>query len=149
MRPDKFTQKMQEAVQAAQDIASKHSHQEINNRHFLLGLLDQPEGVTRPLLEKMGVSVPKLWQRVRDDLDKQSSVHGGSGLPHFGSELVKVIDEAEREMERDEGRIPQRRALPSSRSRIRRPWPAISCAMPASPARNSCRRSSRCAAHSA
>ena len=100
MRPDKFTQKMQEAAQAAQDIASKLSQQEVTNRHFLLALLDQPEGVTRPLLEKMGVSVPKLWQHVHDELDKEPKVHGASGSLHFGSELIKVIENGEREMEK-------------------------------------------------
>ncbi len=55
MRIDKFTQKMQEAVQASQDVASEFNQQEITNEHFLLALLDQAEGITRPLLEKMGV----------------------------------------------------------------------------------------------
>ena len=58
MRIDKFTQKMQEAVQVSQDVASEFNQQEITNEHFLLALLDQREGITRPLLEKMGVSVP-------------------------------------------------------------------------------------------
>ena len=57
MRPDKFTQKMQEALQAAQDVASQYNQQEITNEHFLLALLDQTDGVTRPLLEKVGVAV--------------------------------------------------------------------------------------------
>ena len=60
MRPDKFTQKMQEALQASQDVASQFSQQEITNEHFLLALLDQTDGVTRPLLEKMGVAVADL-----------------------------------------------------------------------------------------
>ncbi|HWB60812.1 MAG TPA: Clp protease N-terminal domain-containing protein, partial [Chthoniobacteraceae bacterium] len=100
MRLDKFTQKMQEAVQAAQDIASKHSQQEITNRHFLLALLDQPEGVTRPLLEKIGVPVRELRQRLSEEIDKQPQVHGSQSMPHFGSELMKVIEQGEREMER-------------------------------------------------
>jgi len=100
MRADKFTQKMQEAVQAAQDIASKLSHQEITNKHFLLALLDQPEGVTRPLLEKMGVAVPKLWQQVHDALEKEPKVHGSGGGQHFSGELIRVIESGERQMEK-------------------------------------------------
>ena len=56
MRIDKFTQKMQEAVQASQDVASQAGQQEITNEHFLLALLDQTDGITRPLLEKIGLS---------------------------------------------------------------------------------------------
>ena len=53
MRIDKYTQKMQEALQAAQDLASQANHPEITNEHFLSALLDQGEGITRPLLEKI------------------------------------------------------------------------------------------------
>ena len=60
MRPEKFTQKMQEALQASQDVASQFNQQEITNEHFLLALLDQTDGVTRPLLEKMGVAVLRI-----------------------------------------------------------------------------------------
>ena len=48
MRVDKFTQKMQEALQAAQDLASKAGHATISNEHFTLALLQQEDGVTRP-----------------------------------------------------------------------------------------------------
>jgi ATP-dependent Clp protease ATP-binding subunit ClpB len=54
MRIDRYTQKMQEALQSAQDLAAKSQSPEIGNEHFLLALLDQGEGVTRPLLEKLG-----------------------------------------------------------------------------------------------
>ncbi|HEY1893112.1 MAG TPA: Clp protease N-terminal domain-containing protein, partial [Chthoniobacterales bacterium] len=56
MRIDRYTQKMQEALQSAQDFAAQWQSPEIGNEHFLLALLDQAEGVTRPLLEKIGVS---------------------------------------------------------------------------------------------
>ena len=65
MRIDRFTQKMQEALQAAQDLVSQHNQQEISNEHFLAALLDQPEGITRPLLEKMGVPMEQLEEELR------------------------------------------------------------------------------------
>jgi len=68
MRVDRFTKKMQEALQSAQNIASEFSHQEIGNEHFLLALLAQPDGV----------AVPALEARLREDLDKRSRVSGAS-----------------------------------------------------------------------
>ena len=56
MQPDKFTTKTQEALQAAQNIATEHGHSEISNEHLLRALLDQNEGIVRPLLEKIGAS---------------------------------------------------------------------------------------------
>jgi ATP-dependent Clp protease ATP-binding subunit ClpA len=49
---------MQEAMQGAQDVAAQHNQQEITNGHFLIALLDQSEGVTRPLL---GLARPPLF----------------------------------------------------------------------------------------
>jgi ATP-dependent Clp protease ATP-binding subunit ClpB len=48
MRVDRFTQHMQEALQAAQSLAANRNHTEFDNKHFLLSLLEQPDGVTLP-----------------------------------------------------------------------------------------------------
>src|SRR6202049_4580381 len=98
MRPDKFTQKMQEALQAAQDVASQFNQQEITNEHFLLALLDQSDGVTRPLLEKMGVTVPQLRDQLNKELDRRPKIQGGNYDVRVGSELRVTIDTAEKEM---------------------------------------------------
>jgi ATP-dependent Clp protease ATP-binding subunit ClpB len=100
MRPDKFTAKMQEALQGAQDIASKYSQQEINNEHFLLELLGQPEGVTRPLLEKLGVSVSALDERLQNELARRPKIQGAAAQPYLGGELRTVLESAEKEMDR-------------------------------------------------
>src|SRR6187455_672683 len=98
MRPDKFTQKMQEALQASQDVASQHNQQEISNEHFLLALLDQTDGVTRPLLEKMGVAVPQLRERLNQELERRPKIQGGNYDQRIGNELRATIDAAEKEM---------------------------------------------------
>jgi ATP-dependent Clp protease ATP-binding subunit ClpB len=98
MRPDKFTQKMQEALQAAQEVASQFNHQEISNEHFLLALLDQGEGVTRPLLEKMGVNVGDLRGGLTQELERRPKIQGGTYDQRIGNELRATIDSAEKEM---------------------------------------------------
>ena len=97
MRPDKFTQKMQEGLQAAQDLASQYNHQEIANEHFLMALLDQTDGVTRPLLEKVGVAPATFRTGLDQELGRRPKVHGSSDL-RIGNELRTTIDAAEREM---------------------------------------------------
>jgi ATP-dependent Clp protease ATP-binding subunit ClpB len=98
MRPEKFTQKMQEALQAAQDVAAQFNQQEITNEHFLLALLDQTDGVTRPLLEKMGVTVADLRGRLTQELERRPKIQGGSYDQRIGNELRATIDAAEKEM---------------------------------------------------
>jgi len=98
MRPDKFTQKMQEALQAAQDVASQFNQQEITNEHFLLALLGQTDGVTRPLLEKMGVPVAQFQDQVSQELNRRPKIQGGHYDVRVGNELRATIDAAEKEM---------------------------------------------------
>jgi ATP-dependent Clp protease ATP-binding subunit ClpB len=98
MRIDKFTQKMQEALQTAQDLASQFNHTEFGNEHFLLALLDQPDGVTRPLLEKMGVPVEQLKQSLQSELQRRPRVEGASVEVRLGNDLHTVLDAAEKEM---------------------------------------------------
>ena len=51
---------MQEALQTAQDLAAQYNHQEIANEHFLMALLQQPDGIARPLLGQLQVPVDQL-----------------------------------------------------------------------------------------
>ena len=98
MRIDKFTQKMQEALQAAQDIASQFNHQEITNEHFLSALLDQSDGITQPLLEKIGVPANRLRERLASELERRPKVIGASVDLRLSNELRSVLDGAEKEM---------------------------------------------------
>jgi ATP-dependent Clp protease ATP-binding subunit ClpB len=98
MRIDRFTQKMQEALQAAQDVASQFNHQEITNEHFLSALLDQSDGITRPLLEKIGVQPTQLRERLASELERRPRVTGASVDLRLSNELRSVLDGAEKEM---------------------------------------------------
>jgi len=101
MRPEKFTQKMQEALQASQEVASQFNQQEITNEHFLLALLDQGEGVTRPLLEKIGVNVADLRARLTQELEKRPKIQGGTYDQRIGNDAP--------EPHRSDGRCDARR----------------------------------------
>jgi len=98
MRIDKFTQKMQEALQAAQDVASQFNHQEITNEHFLSTLLDQSDGITQPLLEKIGVPANRLRERLTAELERRPRVTGAAVDLRLSNELRSVLDGAEKEM---------------------------------------------------
>ena len=97
MRPEKFTAKMQEAFNAALDLAAKSSHSEISTEHFLSALLNQPEGLASALFQKIGVAPAGIVQALDAELAKRSKIHGASS-PGIGSDLRKTLDAAEKEM---------------------------------------------------
>ena len=70
MQPEKFTQKSQEALQAAQQLAREHSHQEIDGEHLTLALIQQEESLIPDLLERIGVRVVQL----KPDLEAELAV---------------------------------------------------------------------------
>ncbi len=98
MRIDRYTQKMQEALQAAQDLASQLNNSEITNEHFLSALLGQSDGIARPLLEKIGANVDQLQERLRAELERRPKIHGSAADLRVSNELRTVLDSAEKEM---------------------------------------------------
>ena len=97
MRPEKFTIKLREALNGTLELASKNDNPEMTCEHFLQVLLEQPDGLAKPLLEKLGVAIPALEGRLRDAVAGFPCVRGAA-QPHLSRELTKVLDAAEAEM---------------------------------------------------
>ncbi len=99
MRLDKLTTKSQEALQQAQGLAEKRNHQAIDVEHLLFALLGQPEGVATSLLQKLGVPLNALIDRLQKALDRLPQVTGGAGQTYITPRLKKTIENAESEAE--------------------------------------------------
>ncbi len=99
MRIEQFTIKMREALQSAQSLASDLGHQGLTPAHMFVALLDAPDGITKPLLERVGVSAATARAETEAWLERQPTVTGAvSGTPSIGSDLSAVIGVAEKEM---------------------------------------------------
>jgi ATP-dependent Clp protease ATP-binding subunit ClpB len=95
MRFDKFTLKVQEALQDAQSLAGTLGHQAIEPEHLLVSLLQQQDGIAGAILNKLNVSPQKVEQELHHDLKKQPSVGGaGTGQVYLGGRLNKLLDKA-------------------------------------------------------
>ncbi len=92
MALEKLTQKLQEALQSAQGIASKSSHVELKSAHVLLALLQQEGGIAVPILQKAGVDIPMLKAAVASELAKEVSVQGASTQPQISAGLRATLD---------------------------------------------------------
>ena len=55
MNYDKFTLKLQSAIEEAAQKASQEKHSEVTPAHIIIALTEQKDGVLRPLFEKLGV----------------------------------------------------------------------------------------------
>src|ERR1700736_2126407 len=97
MRIERLTAKMQEGLQESQTVASGLQHQEILPEHFLLSLLRQPDGLVRPLLEKLEVSPRLIEEQLDADLAKRPKISGARDQ-YLGNELRTILSSAETEM---------------------------------------------------
>ena len=79
MNPNQFTLKLQEAFQAAQSLAAEMSHAELSSLHLFSTLLAQMDGVTRPILSKIGADPDVISQEVSSLLEKLPTVQGNAG----------------------------------------------------------------------
>ena len=96
MRLDKLTLKAQEALQEAKNIADKYNHQQIDVEHLLLALVEQPEGIVVPILQKIGVDINQLKSRLAAHLNSLPQVYGGGGIEqiYLTPRLNKTLENA-------------------------------------------------------
>ncbi len=95
MRFDKFTVKSQELIQGAQALAGQLGHQQIEPEHLLKVMLEQPEGIARSILQKLGASPEGVLHEVTDALEKKPRVSGtGMGESYISPTTKKVLDGA-------------------------------------------------------
>ena len=96
MRLDKLTIKSQEALQNAQALAEKRNHQAIDAEHLLMALLGQKEGVVLFLLQKLGIPIASLFEKLEHTLDRLPQVTGATaGQTYITPRLKKIIEGAE------------------------------------------------------
>src|SRR5919108_3909775 len=97
-RPDRLTEKTQEAIQQAQALAQEAQQQEITPEHLLLALLQQADGAVPPILQRIGVDPARVASDLQAQLNKLPKVYGAE--TYLGSRLRRILDAASNEMER-------------------------------------------------
>jgi ATP-dependent Clp protease ATP-binding subunit ClpB len=78
MRFDKLTIKAQEALQAAQSVAERQSHSQVDVEHLLQALAEQEGGVARPILQKLGADPDGIRRDTIGELDRAAKVSGAA-----------------------------------------------------------------------
>ena len=95
MRFDKFTLKVQEAIQEAQTLAGHYGHQGIDVEHLLFAFLEQPEGMVGSILKKLGTDPGAMAHEVKKALERLPRVEGsGLSQPGITPRLNRVLDHA-------------------------------------------------------
>ena len=100
---NRLTQKSQEALHDAQTKALRFGHTEVDGEHLLLALLDQPEGLVRPLLARSGADPDQLVNKLEAELERRPKVTGPGAAPgqvYVTQRLSRLLEAADREAKR-------------------------------------------------
>ena len=91
----KLTQKSQEALAAAIRQATTDGSPQTEPLHLLNALLDQAEGITRPLLKEVGVDPDRLKDKVESAIGALPKVAGSTvSSPSSSRQLIVSINTA-------------------------------------------------------
>jgi ATP-dependent Clp protease ATP-binding subunit ClpB len=101
MNLNKLTQKSQEALSEAQNLAISRGHQEVDVEHLALALLSQKDGLIPSIMDKIGVSVPALIANLTRLLDQKARITGGYDKDkiYLSQNLSQVLTDAEQRAE--------------------------------------------------
>ncbi|HYY58630.1 MAG TPA: ATP-dependent chaperone ClpB [Pyrinomonadaceae bacterium] len=97
MRLDKFTLRGQEAVQSAIEVAERNQNQQVEPEHLLLVMLEQSEGIVRPVLGKLGANVQVVLNDIQAAVARFPRVQGGQ--QYFSPRLSQIFNAAQKQAE--------------------------------------------------
>ena len=95
MNYDKFTVKMQKALEEAVTKADQAGHSEVVPAHMILALIAQSDGVLRPLFEKLGVSPDAVSSAMENILSKLPKSYGDTQKT-FSRAMARILGACEK-----------------------------------------------------
>lgn len=103
MNLDRFTNKAQEAIIGTKAVLSRFGHSQVTPEHLLASMLDQEEGLTGKIIEKLDGKPEQIKEDVENYLERQpkgSNVNMAKDELNVSSKLMQVLEIAAREAEK-------------------------------------------------
>ncbi|MFC1790214.1 ATP-dependent Clp protease ATP-binding subunit [Patescibacteria group bacterium] len=95
--PQKLTQKAQQSLAGAFQMAQTQNHPTVTDLHLLSFLLEDGDGLIPNLLDQMGMRAREVLSKVNQKLETLPQVQGVRTKPRIESKLALVLDRAAKE----------------------------------------------------
>ncbi len=96
MNFEKYTQKAQEALLAAQRLAQDYQHQVVEPAHLLLALIQQEDGIVRAVITKVSGGTQAIEKELSNELDQKPKIQGVNIEVRISRQMADVLVSAER-----------------------------------------------------
>ncbi len=100
MRPERFTEKAQEALATSQELVKRYRHSQWDVEHVLLALLEQEGGLTSDILNELGVDVEVMKEKLRSTLDSAPKVAYEGVQIYATPRVARLLENAAHEADR-------------------------------------------------
>jgi ATP-dependent Clp protease ATP-binding subunit ClpB len=100
VRLEKFTERSQDALQYAQELAQSNGNPQIETEHLLLALLEQQESLTEIILSQLGVDVSALKEKLKSEISLFPRTYSNAGQAqqvYLSPALGNILADAEKE----------------------------------------------------
>jgi len=91
----KLTEKAQEALIGAQNLAQENSNSTIEPEHLLLALLNQTDGVAPQVVRAVGANPDALAEQTKNEIEKLAKAYGGTMQLGISRTTQRVWDDAQ------------------------------------------------------
>jgi ATP-dependent Clp protease ATP-binding subunit ClpC len=100
VKPERFTEQAQEVLAASQELVRRYRHNQWDVEHVLLALLEQENGVTRDILQMLGVDIGVIKKRVEATLESFSKIAYEATQIYATPRISALLENANREADR-------------------------------------------------
>jgi ATP-dependent Clp protease ATP-binding subunit ClpC len=100
LTPERFTEQAQEVLAASQELVRRYRHNQWDVEHILLALLEQEKGITRDILQLLGIDIEAVKQRVEATLESFPKVAYEAGQIYATPRISALLQNADREASR-------------------------------------------------
>jgi ATP-dependent Clp protease ATP-binding subunit ClpA len=96
MQIEKYSDRLKNLIQSAQNLALRNGHQQLTPLHLLKALLDDEDRLSGNLIEAAGGTATQVAREVDLELAKLPKVEGaGAGQIYLAPETARLFDQAE------------------------------------------------------
>jgi ATP-dependent Clp protease ATP-binding subunit ClpC len=100
LRPERFTEQAQEVLAASQELLRRYRHNQWDVEHVLLALLEQEKGITRDILQMLGVDIDVVKKRIGATLESFPKMAYEATQIYATPRISALLENANKEADR-------------------------------------------------
>ena len=91
MNLDRFTEKAQESIVLARELAIKMDQQQVDSEHLALALVEQEDGLIPRILWVLGVNPGDISHQLNQELERRPKIYGSAATEVYNAASTRRL----------------------------------------------------------